>query len=193
VSSHSHHSSHPQFSRALSASPQTLTYAQAGVSVDAGDALVQAIKPFTRSTRRPGADGEIGGFGGLFDLKACGYEDPLLVSGTDGVGTKLKVAAEVGTHDLVGQLIHHPLTCLHIFPGIDLVAMSVNDLLVQGAEPLFFLDYYACSRLEVEVAAQVVKGIAQGCRQSGCALIGGETAEMPGMYQPGSFPLKCEG
>ncbi|KAJ7070804.1 aminoimidazole ribonucleotide synthetase [Mycena amicta] len=151
-----------------------LTYAQAGVSVDAGNLLVETIKPYVRSTRRAGADGEIGGFGGVFDLRAAGYIDPVLVSGTDGVGTKLRVAVDVGVHDLV---------------GIDLVAMSVNDLLVQGAEPLYFLDYYGCSKLDVPVASQVVKGIAEGCRQAGCALIGGETAEMPGMYQEGDYDL----
>ncbi|KAJ8083771.1 Bifunctional purine biosynthetic protein ADE5,7 [Marasmius tenuissimus] len=155
-------------------SSQGLTYAQAGVSVDAGNALVDAIKPLVRATRRTGADAEIGGFGGVFDLKATGYKDPVLVSGTDGVGTKLRVAVDVGIHDLV---------------GIDLVAMSVNDLLVQGAEPLYFLDYYGCSKLEVDVATQVIKGIAEGCRQANCALIGGETAEMPGMYQPGDYDL----
>ncbi|KAI0322163.1 aminoimidazole ribonucleotide synthetase [Amylostereum chailletii] len=151
-----------------------LTYSQAGVSVDAGNSLVEAIKPYVRATRRPGADAEIGGFGGVFDLKATGYQDPVLVSGTDGVGTKLRVAVDVGIHDLV---------------GIDLVAMSVNDLIVQGAEPLFFLDYYGCSKLDVAVASDVVKGIATGCQQAGCALIGGETAEMPGMYQPGDYDL----
>ncbi|KAG6821381.1 hypothetical protein H0H93_014178 [Arthromyces matolae] len=151
-----------------------LTYAQAGVSVDAGNDLVERIKPYVRSTRRTGADAEIGGFGGVFDLKATGYNDPVLVSGTDGVGTKLRVAVDVGIHDLV---------------GIDLVAMSVNDLLVQGAEPLYFLDYYGCGKLDVPVAAQVVKGIADGCRQAGCALIGGETAEMPGMYSEGDYDL----
>ncbi|KAJ7109975.1 aminoimidazole ribonucleotide synthetase [Mycena epipterygia] len=162
--------------RALKAAgePIGLTYAQAGVSVDAGNSLVETIKPYVRSTRRPGADGEIGGFGGVFDLKAAGYIDPVLVSGTDGVGTKLRVAVDVGVHDLV---------------GIDLVAMSVNDLLVQGAEPLYFLDYYGCSKLDVSVAAQVVKGIAEGCRQAGCALIGGETAEMPGMYKDDDYDL----
>ncbi|KAJ6503291.1 aminoimidazole ribonucleotide synthetase [Mycena vitilis] len=162
--------------RALKAASERtgLTYAQAGVSVDAGNSLVETIKPYVRSTRRPGADGEIGGFGGVFDLKEAGYIDPVLVSGTDGVGTKLRVAVDVGVHDLV---------------GIDLVAMSVNDLLVQGAEPLYFLDYYGCSKLEVGVAAQVVKGIAEGCRQAGCALIGGETAEMPGMYTDGDYDL----
>ncbi|KAG6866066.1 hypothetical protein C0991_009163 [Blastosporella zonata] len=151
-----------------------LTYAQAGVSVDAGNDLVEIIKPLVRSTRRSGADAEIGGFGGIFDLKATGFRDPVLVSGTDGVGTKLRVAVDVGIHDLV---------------GIDLVAMSVNDLLVQGAEPLYFLDYYGCGKLDVNVASQVVKGIADGCRQAGCALIGGETAEMPGMYTEGDYDL----
>ncbi|KAI6136467.1 hypothetical protein F5141DRAFT_1208818 [Pisolithus sp. B1] len=157
--------------RALAASKHTakgLTYADAGVSVDAGNALVTAIKPYVHSTRRPGSDAEIGGFGGIFDLKATGYDDPVLVAGTDGVGTKLHIAIEVGLHDTV---------------GIDLVAMSVNDLLVQGAEPLLFLDYYGCSKLDVTTAAEVVKGIAQGCQEAGCALIGGETAEMPGMYR----------
>ncbi|KAF8349707.1 aminoimidazole ribonucleotide synthetase [Amanita rubescens] len=164
--------------RALKASVEFkskhLTYAQAGVSIDAGNALVEAIRPFVRSTRRVGSDAEIGGFGGAFDLKAVGYTDPVLVSGTDGVGTKIRVAIDVGIHDLI---------------GIDLVAMSVNDLLVQGAESLFFLDYYACSKLEVNVAADVIKGIAEGCRRAGCALIGGETAEMPGMYEDGDYDL----
>lgn len=154
--------------------PGGLTYAQAGVSVDAGNALVEAIKPLVRSTSRPGSDAEIGGFGGVFDIKAIGYTDPVLVSGTDGVGTKLRLAVDMGIHDLV---------------GIDLVAMSVNDLLVQGAEPLYFLDYYSCSKLDVHVATQVVKGIAQGCKLSKCALIGGETSEMPGMYQDGDYDL----
>ncbi|KAJ7596819.1 aminoimidazole ribonucleotide synthetase [Mycena floridula] len=153
---------------------ETLTYAGAGVSVEAGNSLVEAIKPYVRATRRLGADAEIGGFGGIFDLKALGYQDPVLVSGADGVGTKLRVAVDVGIHDLV---------------GIDLVAMSVNDLLVQGAEPLFFLDYFGCSKLDVLVATEVVKGIAKGCQQANCALIGGETAEMPGMYQPGDYDL----
>ncbi|KAG8757126.1 hypothetical protein FRC14_002367 [Serendipita sp. 396] len=147
----------------------------AGVSVDAGNALVEAIKPFVKETRRLGADGTIGGFGGVFDLKAAGFgEDTLLVAGTDGVGTKLRIALESGIHETV---------------GIDLVAMSVNDLIVQGAEPLFFLDYYGCSRLEVEVAASVIKGIAHGCKASGCTLVGGETAEMPGMYATGDYDL----
>ncbi|KAJ3081231.1 hypothetical protein HK100_009926, partial [Physocladia obscura] len=151
------------------------TYADAGVSIDAGNLLVQKIKSTVKTTRRPGADAEIGGFGGVFDLAAAGYDhDTLLVSGTDGVGTKLKVAHLVGKHDTI---------------GIDLVAMSVNDVLVQGAEPLFFLDYYGCSKLEVDVAKQVVAGIAEGCLQSNCALIGGETAEMPGMYEPGDYDL----
>nr|VWO94286.1 ATP-grasp domain-containing protein [Ganoderma boninense] len=154
--------------------PKGLTYAQAGVSVDAGNALVETIKPFVRATRRSGADAEIGGFGGVFDLKATGYKDPVLVSGTDGVGTKLRIAMEVGIHDFV---------------GIDLVAMSVNDLLVQGAEPLYFLDYFACSKLDVQTASRVVKGIADGCIQARCALIGGETAEMPSMYHGDDYDL----
>ncbi|KAG8947163.1 Bifunctional purine biosynthetic protein ade1 [Tulasnella sp. 419] len=165
--------------RALNNSQQatssaSLTYASAGVSVDAGNSLVEKIKPYVRATRRSGADAEIGGFGGCFDLKACGYTDPVLVSGTDGVGTKLRVAMDSGRHDTV---------------GIDLVAMSVNDLIVQGAEPLYFLDYYGCSKLEVEVCASVIKGIAEGCKLAGCALIGGETAEMPGMYHGDDYDL----
>ena len=158
----------------MSDRPNGLTYAQAGVDIDAGAALVERIKPLARSTRRPGADGSLGGFGALFDLKAAGYDDPLLVTTTDGVGTKLKVAIETGIHDTV---------------GIDLVAMCVNDLLAQGAEPLMFLDYFATGRLDVEAAATVVSGIAEGCRQAGCALVGGETAEMPGMYAAGDYDM----
>lgn len=168
-----------------------MTYAQAGVSVDAGNSLVEIIKPYVRSTRRPGADGEIGGFGGVFDLKETGYIDPVLVSGTDGVGTKLRVAVDAGVHHLVGwssmEVSKSSFLTWILRSGIDLVAMSVNDLLVQGAEPLYFLDYYGCSKLDVAVASQVVKGIAEGCRQAGCALIGGETAEMPGMYKDGLY------
>jgi phosphoribosylformylglycinamidine cyclo-ligase len=151
-----------------------LTYADSGVSIDAGNALVKAIAPLARSTARPGADAELGGFGGLFDLKAAGYQDPLLVAANDGVGTKLKLAIETGRHDGI---------------GVDLVAMCANDLIVQGAEPLFFLDYYATGKLDGAVAAAVVASIAEGCREAGCALIGGETAEMPGMYQPGDYDL----
>ncbi len=151
-----------------------LTYAQAGVDIDAGNRMVDLIKPLVRATARPGADAEIGGFGGLFDLKRAGFKDPVLVSGTDGVGTKVMIAIESGRHETI---------------GIDLVAMSVNDLVVQGAEPLFFLDYFACGKLTPEVGAQVVKGVAQGCREAGCALIGGETAEMPGLYKAGDYDL----
>ncbi|MFZ1045662.1 MAG: phosphoribosylformylglycinamidine cyclo-ligase [Pseudolabrys sp.] len=151
-----------------------LTYAQAGVDIDAGNRMIELIKPLVRATARPGADAEIGGFGGLFDLKRIGYRDPVLVAATDGVGTKLKVAIETGRHDTI---------------GIDLVAMSVNDLVVQGAEPLFFLDYYACGKLEPEIGAAVVAGISIGCREAGCALIGGETAEMPGVYQGDDYDL----
>jgi len=151
-----------------------LTYADAGVSIAAGNALVKAIAPLARTTARPGADAELGGFGGFFDLKAAGYRDPLLVAANDGVGTKLKLAIDTGKHEGV---------------GIDLVAMCANDLIVQGAEPLFFLDYFACAKLDPQVAETVVASIADGCRQAGCALIGGETAEMPGMYAPGDYDL----
>ncbi|MCQ8240492.1 phosphoribosylformylglycinamidine cyclo-ligase [Rhizosaccharibacter radicis] len=150
------------------------TYAQAGVDIAAGDALVDAIKPAAKKTDRPGTMGGLGGFGALFDLKAAGFRDPVLVSSTDGVGTKLMLAIETGQHETV---------------GIDLVAMCVNDLVVQGAEPLFFLDYFATGRLAVPDAAKVVSGIAEGCRLSGCALVGGETAEMPGMYAAGHYDL----
>lgn len=149
-----------------------MTYAGSGVDVDAGNALVNRIKAAVRSTRIPGADSEIGGFGGIFDLAAAGWTDPLLVAGIDGVGTKLKIACALHKHHSV---------------GIDLVAMSVNDLLAQGAGPLFFLDYYSTSKLDIEEAAEFVEGVADGCRQSGCALVGGETAEMPGMYQEGDY------
>jgi len=151
-----------------------LTYSDAGVSIAAGNSLVDAIKPLAASTKRKGSSPSLGGFGGLFDLKACGFKDPVLVAANDGVGTKLRVAIENGTHSGV---------------GIDLVAMSVNDLVVQGAEPLFFLDYYATGKLDVATARQVVAGIAEGCRQAGCALIGGETAEMPGMYHGDDYDL----
>ena len=149
-------------------------YAAAGVDIDAGNRMVELIKPLVRGTARSGAEAEIGGFGGLFDLKAAGFSDPILVAATDGVGTKVKIAVETSRHDTI---------------GIDLVAMSVNDLVVQGAEPLFFLDYFACSKLDPAVGAMVVKGIAAGCREARCALIGGETAEMPGMYQTGEYDL----
>ena len=151
-----------------------LTYAKAGVDIDAGNRLVDKIKPLVRSTRRPGADAEIGGFGGLFDLKAAGFTDPILVAANDGVGTKLKIAIESGKHDTI---------------GIDLVAMCVNDIVVQGAEPLIFLDYFATGRLDPEQGAAIVSGIARGCRDAGCALIGGETAEMPGFYNADDYVL----
>ena len=154
--------------------PNGLTYAQAGVDIDAGAALVDAIKPLAKATRRPGAEASLGGFGALFDLKAAGYDDPLLVTTTDGVGTKLKIAIETGLHDTV---------------GVDLVAMCVNDLLAQGAEPLMFLDYLATSKLDVAVATRVVAGIAEGCKLAGAALVGGETAEMPGMYAGDDYDL----
>jgi phosphoribosylformylglycinamidine cyclo-ligase len=151
-----------------------LTYAESGVDIDAGNRMVELIKPLLRATARPGADAEIGGFGGLFDLKGAGFVDPVLVAATDGVGTKVKIAIETGIHGTI---------------GIDLVAMSVNDLVVQGAEPLFFLDYFACGKLDPETGAAVVAGVAEGCRQAGCALIGGETAEMPGLYRDGDYDL----
>jgi phosphoribosylformylglycinamidine cyclo-ligase len=150
------------------------TYAKAGVSIDAGNALVRAIAPLAKATRRPGANADLGGFGGFFDLKAAGFNDPLLVAANDGVGTKLKLAIESGRHEGV---------------GIDLVAMCVNDLIVQGAEPLFFLDYYASGKLDLDVATSVVASIAEGCKMASCALIGGETAEMPGMYSDGDYDL----
>ncbi len=151
-----------------------LSYADAGVSIDAGNALVNAIKPLIAATRRPGADGSIGGFGGVFDLKATGYKDPLLVAANDGVGTKLKIAIDTDQHRTI---------------GIDLVAMCVNDLIVQGAEPLFFLDYFAAGKLDNRIAEQVIAGVAEGCGLAGCALTGGETAEMPGMYAEGDYDL----
>jgi phosphoribosylaminoimidazole synthetase len=154
--------------------PNGLTYAQAGVDIDAGNDLIDKIKPLAKAPRRPGADAALGGFGALFDLKAAGYSDPLLVTTTDGVGTKLKIAIDTGRHDTV---------------GIDLVAMCVNDLLAQGAEPLMFLDYFATGKLNVDEAARVVAGIAEGCLRSGSALVGGETAEMPGMYRDGDYDL----
>ncbi|MGO4704288.1 phosphoribosylformylglycinamidine cyclo-ligase [Microvirga sp. 2MCAF38] len=154
--------------------PNGLTYAQAGVDIDAGNAMVDQIKPLVRATRRPGADAEIGGFGGLFDLKAAGFKDPILVAANDGVGTKVKIAIDTGIHDTI---------------GIDLVAMCVNDIIVQGAEPLLFLDYFATGKLSPEVGVHIVKGIAEGCRLAGCALIGGETAEMPGLYAKGDYDL----
>ncbi len=150
------------------------TYAQAGVDIEAGNQLVEAIKPLAKATLRAGADTKLGGFGGLFDLKAAGFSDPVLVAANDGVGTKLKIAIEAN--------IHHTV-------GIDLVAMCVNDLIVQGAEPLFFLDYFACGKLDIEIATSVIAGISEGCQRANCALIGGETAEMPGMYAPGDYDL----
>jgi phosphoribosylformylglycinamidine cyclo-ligase len=151
-----------------------LTYADSGVDIDAGNRLVDLIKPLVRATARAGADAEIGGFGGAFDLKRAGYTDAILVAATDGVGTKVKIAMETGRHDTI---------------GVDLVAMSVNDLVVQGAEPLFFLDYFACGKLDPQHTAAVVRGVAAGCREAGCALIGGETAEMPGLYAAGDYDL----
>jgi phosphoribosylformylglycinamidine cyclo-ligase len=159
---------------AMSESRNGITYAEAGVDIDAGNALVERIKPAAAATRRPGVMSGLGGFGGLFDLRAAGFSDPVLVAATDGVGTKLRIAIDTG---IVGGV------------GVDLVAMCVNDLICQGAEPLFFLDYFATGKLEVEQAARIVEGIARGCAASGCALIGGETAEMPGMYPAGDFDL----
>jgi len=151
-----------------------VTYRDAGVDIDAGNALVEAIGPLAAQTKRPGVLGGIGGFGGLFDLKACGFKDPVLVAATDGVGTKLKLAIETGIHDGI---------------GIDLVAMNVNDIVVQGAEPLFFLDYFACGKLDLGVAKTVIGSVTKGCKEAGAALIGGETAEMPGVYAPGDYDL----
>ena len=156
------------------AADAAMTYAKAGVDIDAGNALVEAIKPLARATARPGAGADLGGFGALFDLKAAGFLDPVLVASNDGVGTKVKIAIESGRHETI---------------GVDLVAMCVNDLIVQGAEPLFFLDYFAAGTLDVEVAKSVIGGIADGCREAGAALIGGETAEMPGLYAAGDYDL----
>jgi len=158
----------------MSESRKPATYAEAGVDIDVGNRIVDRIRPFARATRRPGAGAELGGFGGLFDLKAAGFVDPILVAANDGVGTKVKIAIETGAYDTI---------------GVDLVAMCVNDVVVQGAEPLFFLDYFASGKLDEEVASAVVQGIAEGCAQSGCALIGGETAEMPGLYATGDFDI----
>ena len=155
-------------------SKKGLTYAKSGVDIDAGNRMVELIKPLVKATARPGADAEIGGFGGLFDLKRAGFKDPVLVAANDGVGTKVKIAIDTGLHGTI---------------GIDLVAMSVNDLVVQGAEPLFFLDYFATGKLDPKIGASIVKGIADGCRQAGCALIGGETAEMPGVYHGDDYDL----
>ena len=154
--------------------PPNLTYADSGVDIDAGNAMVERIKPLVRATRRPGADAEIGGFGGLFDLKAAGFRDPVLVAANDGVGTKVKIAIDSGSVDTI---------------GVDLVAMCVNDIVVQGAEPLFFLDYFATGKLDPAVGAAIVAGVARACVESGCALIGGETAEMPGLYSGRDFDL----
>jgi phosphoribosylformylglycinamidine cyclo-ligase len=167
-------SDEPSATSASGSSPERYSYAKAGVSIAAGNALVKAIAPLAKATARAGADAELGGFGGFFDLRAAGYSDPLLVAANDGVGTKVKLAIDHDRHDAI---------------GIDLVAMCVNDLIVQGAEPLFFLDYFATGKLENGIAERVVAGIAEGCRIAGCALIGGETAEMPGMYAAGDYDL----
>jgi len=159
---------------ATSKDKPSVTYRDAGVDIDAGNAFIRAIAPLAAKTGRPGVLGGIGGFGGLFDLKACGFVDPVLVAATDGVGTKLKLAIETGIHDGI---------------GVDLVAMNANDIVVQGAEPLFFLDYFACGKLDLGVAETVIASIAKGCKEAGCALIGGETAEMPGLYAPGDYDL----
>ncbi len=161
-------------SQSADGSEKSITYREAGVDIDAGNALVEAIKGIAKSTRRTGADADLGGFGGLFDLKGAGFRDPVLVAANDGVGTKLRIAIDTGRHSTI---------------GIDLVAMCVNDLVVQGAEPLFFLDYFAVGKLDVKTATEVVAGIGDGCRQAGCALIGGETAEMPGHYKGGDYDL----
>jgi phosphoribosylformylglycinamidine cyclo-ligase len=158
----------------MSDSRKPLTYVESGVDIDVGNRIVDRIRPFARATRRPGAGAELGGFGGLFDLRAAGFVDPILVAANDGVGTKVKIAIESGVYDTI---------------GVDLVAMCVNDIVVQGAEPLFFLDYFASGKLDEEIASAVVQGIAEGCAQSGCALIGGETAEMPGLYASGDFDI----
>ena len=158
----------------MSESRKPLTYAESGVDIDVGNRVVDRIRPFARATRRAGAGAELGGFGGLFDLKAAGFVDPILVAANDGVGTKVKIAIESGRYDTI---------------GVDLVAMCVNDIVVQGAEPLFFLDYFASGKLDENVASAVVQGVAEGCAQSGCALIGGETAEMPGLYATGDFDI----
>jgi phosphoribosylformylglycinamidine cyclo-ligase len=174
VSTHAELEAEPFMSDAAKRTNAPVTYREAGVDIDAGNALVRALKPLAQATRRPGAGAELGGFGALFDLKSAGFKDPILVAANDGVGTKLKIAIESGQHATI---------------GIDLVAMSVNDLVVQGAEPLFFLDYFACGKLDVATATSVVAGIAEGCRMAGCALIGGETAEMPGMYRGEDYDL----
>jgi phosphoribosylformylglycinamidine cyclo-ligase len=158
----------------MSDSGKPLTYAESGVDIDVGNRIVDRIRPFARATRRPGAGAELGGFGGLFDLRAAGFVDPILVAANDGVGTKVKIAIESGVYDTI---------------GVDLVAMCVNDIVVQGAEPLFFLDYFASGKLDEDIVSAVVQGIAEGCAQSGCVLIGGETAEMPGLYASGDFDI----